>query len=203
MQLGGVILCGGQSKRMGSDKALLPFGDGDTLLSFVVQQVQQAVGDGPVVCVAAVEQPLPPLPDEVMIARDRQPDLGPLAALSIGLQQLRGKVDTVFAVGCDTPLVSPALIELVVNRLGDASAATPVVDGHRQPLLAAYKPRAADQAEVLLATGKRSLQGLLDAIAVTEVTLAELEAVDPDRHSLLNCNDQASYEQALAIATQG
>ena len=64
MQVGGIVLCGGHSRRMGSPKALLPFGD-ETMLQRVLRLLAPVVG--PLVVVAARDQQLPELPSGVEI----------------------------------------------------------------------------------------------------------------------------------------
>lgn len=59
MTLGAVVLCGGESRRMGRAKAWLPFGP-ERMLQRVVRLVREAVG--PVVVVAAPGQECPPCP---------------------------------------------------------------------------------------------------------------------------------------------
>ena len=75
MRVGGIILCGGQSKRMGRPKAWLPFG-GELMLPRVARLLGEAVT--PLVIVAAPEQEVPPLPPEVAIVRDEEKGRGPL-----------------------------------------------------------------------------------------------------------------------------
>jgi molybdopterin-guanine dinucleotide biosynthesis protein A len=65
----GIVLCGGKSTRMGSSKALLPFGS-ETMLQRVVRLLGKVVS--PLVVVAAVEQELPALPRDVIVARDER-----------------------------------------------------------------------------------------------------------------------------------
>ena len=72
---GGIVLCGGHSRRMGRPKLSLPFGN-ETMLARVVRVLSEVVS--PIVVVAAVDQELPPLPSDVIVTRDKQPDLGPL-----------------------------------------------------------------------------------------------------------------------------
>ena len=79
MNLGGVILCGGRSSRMGTDKALLRFA-GKTLLESVIEQVRLGIGEGPIVVVAAPQQQLPDL-FGVEVIRDEETHPGPLAGL--------------------------------------------------------------------------------------------------------------------------
>ncbi len=78
MQVGGVVLCGGQSRRMGRAKAWLPFGT-EIMLPRVVRLLGEAVS--PIVVVAAPEQDLPPLPDDVRVVRDEEKGRGPLQGL--------------------------------------------------------------------------------------------------------------------------
>ena len=66
---GGIVLCGGKSTRMGTSKALLPFGP-ETMLQRVVRLLSGVVS--PIVVVAAVDQELPPLPSDVIITRDER-----------------------------------------------------------------------------------------------------------------------------------
>ena len=67
MNLGAVILCGGESRRMGQPKAWLPFGP-ERMLQHVVRLVSTVTDQ--VVVVAAPGQDLPPLPVSVAVAHD-------------------------------------------------------------------------------------------------------------------------------------
>ena len=75
---GGLVLCGGRSRRMGADKAWLPFGE-ECLLQRVVRIVTEVAE--PVVAAASQGQVLPPLPEGVAAVRDvhEQPRLLVLA----------------------------------------------------------------------------------------------------------------------------
>ena len=64
---GGIVLSGGQSTRMGTSKALLPFGD-ETMLQRVVRLLSTVVD--PIVVVAAAGQSLPDLPADVIVTSD-------------------------------------------------------------------------------------------------------------------------------------
>ena len=71
-KLGGLVLCGGHSKRMGIAKAWLPFGP-ERMLPRVVRLLSEAVA--PIVVVAAQGQQLPDLPPGTTVARDQRSDL--------------------------------------------------------------------------------------------------------------------------------
>src|SRR5437764_7598096 len=100
MRVGGIILCGGQSKRMGRPKAWLPFG-GELMLPRVVRLLGEAVA--PVVVVAAPGQDVPPLPAGVRVVRDEREARGPLQGLAAGLDALQGVADAAYVSSCDVP----------------------------------------------------------------------------------------------------
>jgi molybdopterin-guanine dinucleotide biosynthesis protein A len=66
-RVGGIVLCGGQSSRMGRPKAWLPFGD-ELMLPRVVRLLSEVVSEA--VVVAAPEQDVPALPEGVAVVRD-------------------------------------------------------------------------------------------------------------------------------------
>ena len=72
LKTAGIVLCGGQSSRMGRPKAWLPFGD-EVMLTRVVRRLAEVVA--PIVVVAAPGQEVPALPAEVEVVRD--PERGP------------------------------------------------------------------------------------------------------------------------------
>ena len=197
MNRGAIILCGGQSSRMGTDKALLPFGE-ETLLERTVRLVSKAVAPQHIVVVAAAEQPLPPLPAEVQIVRDQQPYAGPLAALIEGMQALNSAVPAAFVTGCDTPLLEPSVIDLLFDELGDSSAVVPQDAERLYPLTAVYKRDVLAEANQQLTTGRHSLHGLLEQVEIKRIPLETLRKFDPSLASFENLNSLADYEAALA-----
>src|SRR3954447_23475389 len=100
--VGGIVLCGGQSKRMGQPKAWLPFA-GELLLPRVVRLLGEVVT--PIVVVAAVGQELPPLPTAIEVIRDEEPGRGPLQGLVAGLTALQGKAEAAYVSSCDVPFL--------------------------------------------------------------------------------------------------
>src|SRR5439155_26929423 len=74
MKVGGIVLCGGQSKRMGRPKAWLPFA-GELMLQRVVRLLGEAVK--PIAVVAAPGQDVPPLPPDIPLVRDDEGGRGP------------------------------------------------------------------------------------------------------------------------------
>src|SRR3954470_16085289 len=95
--VGGMILCGGQSTRMGRPKAWLPFA-GEWMLPRVARLLGEAVT--PLVVVAAPDQDVPPLPSGITIVRDEESGRGPLQGVQAGLKALRDSVDAAYFSSC-------------------------------------------------------------------------------------------------------
>src|SRR5580700_6643343 len=107
IRVGGIILCGGQSQRMGRAKAWLPFA-GELMLPRVVRLLREAVD--PVVVVAAPDQEVPPLAADIAIVRDEEKGRGPLQGLAAGLAALEGRAEAAYLSSCDVPFLKPAFV---------------------------------------------------------------------------------------------
>ncbi|MFL5330688.1 MAG: molybdenum cofactor guanylyltransferase [Gemmataceae bacterium] len=188
MTLAGIILCGGESRRMGRDKAWLPFGN-ETMLQRVVRIVGEVCE--PVVVVAGPKQALPTLPVSTQVVRDADEYLGPVAGSRAGLEAVSDD-RPIFLCGCDMPFVSDKLIRFLAQRYRPGYAVVPVIDGVRQPLAAIYPN------EVRSGTDLQSLQQILEKIPRVEIEEAELRQVDPDLKSFVAINDPEAYAAAEA-----
>ncbi len=191
---GGVVLCGGQSSRMGQPKAWLPFGK-ELMLPRVVRLLGEAAA--PIMVVAAADQEVPSLPREIEIIRDLQPGRGPLQGLAAGLEALRGRTDAAYVSSCDTPFLRPAFVQRLIELLDDFAICVPEVGGYRHPLAAVYRIEVADVAARLLAEDRMRPTFLFEEAPTRIVQPEELADVDPMFQSLRNLNTPADYEAAL------
>ena len=200
VKVGGVVLCGGQSRRMGTPKAWLPFGDGP-MLSRVVA-VLAAVVD-PVVVIAAPGQEVPTLPPDVAVVRDSVPGRGPLAGLAAGLEALSGCADAAYVSSCDVPLLRPESIRFLVDRLGEEAIVAPW-DGERyHPLSAVYRRSVLPEVEAMLREECYRLTLLLHRCPVRRILTDDLREVDPNLRSLRNVNTPEDYRALVELAGDG
>lgn len=150
----GVILAGGRSRRMGTDKAVYAVA-GRPMLDWVHRAMERCCER---VVVAGRDEPLlgmETIPDP------GEPHRGPLAGLVAA--QHRFPTEKLAVVSVDQPwLRHTTLSEL--SALTDETAAVPVDTGIRQTTCAVYPPRIVGLAESELAGGG-SLQSLLDVAA--------------------------------------
>jgi molybdenum cofactor guanylyltransferase len=192
--VGGIILCGGQSKRMGRPKAWLPFA-GEVMLPRVVRLLGEAVH--PIVVVAAPDQEVPPLPPEVAVVRDDEKGRGPLQGLAAGLTALRGQAEAAYLSSCDVPFLRPAFVRRLIDLLGDHAICVPRVGDYHHPLAAVYRLEVADAVSRLLAEDRLRPFFLFEAVRTRVVEAAELADVDPTFQTLRNLNTPEDYEAAL------
>jgi molybdopterin-guanine dinucleotide biosynthesis protein A len=193
LTVGGMVLCGGQSSRMGRPKAWLPFA-GELMLPRVVRLLGEAVE--PVIVVAAPDQNLPPLPDGVLTVRDEQLGRGPLQGLAAGLAALRGRADAAYVSSCDVPFLRPAFLRRMIDLLGDAQICVPKVGAYHHALAAVYRVEVLDTVRRLLEENRLRPFFLFEAVPTRVVEPAELADVDPTFETLRNLNTPEEYEQA-------
>ena len=194
MNVAGIVLCGGESSRMGRPKAALPFG-AESMLSRVVRIVGEATS--PVIVVAAAEQVVPPLPGDVVVLRDETAGQGPLEGIVTGLRHLTDRADAAYISSCDVPLLRAAFVRRMIEMLGDADIAVPEIEGRLHPLAGVYRTRVLPAAEASLAELCRRLTMLPERVPTRFVRGEELTDVDPALESLRNVNTPEEYQAAL------
>jgi molybdenum cofactor guanylyltransferase len=193
----GIVLCGGQSKRMGRPKAWLPFA-GELMLPRVVRLLGEVVQ--PIVVVAAPEQEVPPLPPQIQIVRDEEKGRGPLQGLLAGLTALDGRADAAYLSSCDVPFLQPAFVRRLIELLGVHSVCVPRVGEYHHPLAAVYRLDVAATVKRLLAENRLRSFFLIEAVVTRVVEACELQDVDPRFQTLRNLNTPEEYEAAVREA---
>lgn len=195
MTLGAVVLCGGESRRMGRPKAWLPFGR-ERLLQRVVRLVASVAGA--VVVVAAEGQDLPDLPPEVRIVRDPVSGRGPLQGLAAGFAALPDRVELVYATATDVPFLEPRWITRLVDLIGDHDLAIPRIGEEYHPLAALYRRAVVLPAvERMLSEDRLKMKSIVEDVRSRVVSEEELRPVDPGLGTLRNLNHPEEYVQAL------
>jgi molybdenum cofactor guanylyltransferase len=193
LSAGGIVLAGGKSTRMGTSKALLPFGP-ETMLQRVVRILSSVVS--PVVVVAAAGQELPDLPADVILTRDERAGRGPLEGLRAGLRALPATVDRAYVTSCDVPLLVPGFVTEMLALSEGHHVAVMEIAGFPHPLSAIYRRATLPFIEDLLAQDKLRPVFLYEQVDTRKVQPEEITA-DPALQTLRNLNTREDYEQAL------
>ncbi|MHB8897118.1 MAG: molybdenum cofactor guanylyltransferase [Thermoguttaceae bacterium] len=194
---GGIVLLGGSSSRMGSSKALLPFG-----AESMCVRVAGIVGSvaRPLILVGAVGQQLAGFPADCRVAYDRMAGRGPLEGIAAGLRAVADHAESAFVAGCDLPLLRPAFIRRMIELSAGFDVCLPSIAGRPEPLAAVYHVGVLPEIEFLLRSGRLRPAFLLERVETRRVTAEELRDVDPDLLSLTNVNDPVEYRAALEKA---
>ncbi|HJM75296.1 MAG TPA: molybdenum cofactor guanylyltransferase [Dehalococcoidia bacterium] len=200
-QIAGIVLAGGRSTRMGSDKASLVF-DGRTLLQRTVDALSQVATE--IVVVRAEGQQLPALNSQspLIVVEDSLDDQGPLIGIAEGLRASECEVALVAA--CDMPFLRPQLLRMLVDR---ASAGrrfvVPMHLDRPQPLCSAFRRDALEVIDAQIAAGDRKIMAVGRELDADRVPPEQWTAADPDGRSFENVNTPEEFEAALARASDG
>ena len=183
-----LILAGGESRRMGRDKATLPLGE-KTLLQHVADTLQPLFPH----LLLSVRQPRPELAYPQIC--DTLENAGAMAGLLAGLAA--APTDWVFAVACDMPFLHPAVVRHLAAQRDGFQAVVPVVQGHEQPLAAFYH-------RSCLATFAQQPHGgmrkQLKNLAVCYVPDTALTPLDPALHSFFDLDTPQDWARAGVLS---
>jgi molybdopterin-guanine dinucleotide biosynthesis protein A len=184
-----VLLAGGQSRRMGRDKSLLPFGD--VPLAVKVYETLGMVFPSVVVVSRQSEFPVA----GATCLADRHPGNGPLEGLASALEA--GEAPRVLLAACDMPFLHPDLLRHLAQQADDADAIVPCSPRGPEPLLGIYARRALPTLRSFLAEGNRSAMRFLERIPTRLLAFEEVRRFDPDGASFRNLNHLEDYQEAL------
>jgi molybdenum cofactor guanylyltransferase len=188
--LGGILLAGGQSRRMGRDKALLPW-NGQPLIAHIADQMRPCVETLIVGANDAARYAFLGL----RIVPDREPGQGPLMGLASCLAASRQELNLV--VGCDMPWITPPLVAALLAQAADHDAVVPRSAAGPEPLCALYRQSCLPAAEALLARGARRLGDLLATVRVRWIAAEDLPGTQWQR----NLNTPEDYQAACGATT--
>lgn len=152
MSIAGLLLTGGASRRMGTDKAALEIG-GERLAA----RGERVLGS---VCDPVLE--VGPGYTELDTVREEPAGGGPLAAIAAGAVALRsrGHAAGALVLAVDLPLVTVKALAFLLDFPG-TDTVVPFVAGQPQPLCARYSARALDLAPEAVAAGQDSVRAFL------------------------------------------
>ena len=188
-----IIMAGGDSRRMGSDKASLLLGE-QTLLQRVTAILQQVFRE----VLVSVRQHRPEI--DLPQVCDTIPNAGPLAGLCAGLAHVSTRsppTPWIFAVATDMPFVQIALIERLAQARSGFQAVVPIVHGHPQPLAAFYSASALNTLQTILASeGKHSLRAALAQLNVCYLDESQLQESDPELRSFMDLDTPQDLDKA-------
>jgi molybdopterin-guanine dinucleotide biosynthesis protein A len=189
------VLAGGQSTRMGQDKALLEVAPGSTMLEYTLAVAASVAPEVALVCPRDRYNEIRWAGE---IIEDEVQGRGPLAGIAAALHHSRAELNLVIAV--DMPLLSKSVLEFLLKRAASISAPAlvPFIDGTRQPLCAVYRKSFLPFAEQVLAEGQNKIGIALDRAEAAILPETELLAAGFTAEQFRNVNTPEEYERLRA-----
>lgn len=189
----GVVLAGGRSTRMGTNKALLEVG-GVRLIDRAVATLRAIFSE--VLLIANDPEPYAPL--GLSIFPDLLPGKGPLGGLYTAVSA--APRPWAFCLACDMPFANPTLIRYLASLAEGYEAVVPRTPDGVQPLHALYGKACLPAMRRHLDEDRLKIDRLYDGLRVRYVDEAEMRPHDPGLLSFWNLNTQEELAQARARA---
>ncbi len=190
------VLAGGQSKRMGQDKAFLDVGG-----RRVIERVLATVS---------------PLTDDLFISTNSAeqyaefglrlvPDFYPDKAALGGIYSVihAARYDSVLVVACDMPFLNADLLKYLIELAPLADVIAPVIEPPQpETLHAVYSKRCLPAIETRLLANKLRVIGFFDEVSVRYVDRAEIARFDPHFYSFVNMNTPSEWQTVRELAAR-
>ena len=185
-----IVLAGGQSSRMGRDKALLEI-EGKCLLERSCEVAANLTSEV-YVLTAWPDRYRSILTKKCQFLVEYNPGSGPLIALTQGLTQIT--TEWILLLACDLPLLDVQIIQHWASHLTAVPPSTlavvPYQNSRWEPLCGFYRQQSLSSLQSFIEKGGRSFQVWLNQIAVVPLSVGERESV-----MLSNCNTLEEFEQ--------
>jgi len=187
-----VLFAGGKSSRMKQDKALLPFGDKDTLAQYQYERLEEIFFK---VYISAKDASKFDGFDAMVIEDDLGKEVyAPTAGFANVFRQLKAE-NSIFVMSVDTPFVDKVIIDkfLQVPNASSYDAIIVRTPSGIHPLCGIYSRSLEKPLFDMLIDGEHKLKNLLEK---SNVFYIDIE----DEDALINVNTPEDYEKALALS---
>lgn len=190
-----VVLAGGKSSRMGTNKALLKINK-EMMLEGVIKVL---AGTFPEIIISANDNTYSGL--KVKTVFDIFSDCGPLAGIHAGLMASSRKVN--FFVACDMPFVDNRLAVYMVRLASGFDVVVPKIGAYHQPLFAVYSTNCIKAIERQLKSGRCKVDSFYNQVCTRFVGPEELQKFGDPETMFFNVNTPVDLEQARFMAGRG
>ncbi|MCW9050143.1 MAG: molybdenum cofactor guanylyltransferase [Deltaproteobacteria bacterium] len=182
----GVILAGGASRRMGSDKALLPI-LGGRLIDHVYRRMAALFSELLIVTNA------PELFSDIPCCK--VPDLSAVRGSLAGIHSalVHASAGKVFVVACDMPFITAPMIWHICSFADQGDVVMPYSSGGHEPLHAVYSKSCLPAIEKVLNDGQQRVAAFFDQVSLVKLSAAEISMLDPQEKCFCNINTPEDY----------
>jgi molybdopterin-guanine dinucleotide biosynthesis protein A len=190
ISMNGIILAGGENRRMGTDKAFL-----DICGRPLVEHILDVFSTLFTRTIVVTNTPDRFRDYDIEVTSDVLAVRGPLTGIYSGL--LKSTDEYNFVAACDMPFLNPRLISYMGEIAAGQDAVVPMFNGFLEPLHAIYRRGLLSTMEAQIRKQDRRIRGLFDHIKVRYVTEEEIVRFDPLKRSFRNLNTPEEYKEAV------
>ncbi len=187
--MAGIVLAGGENKRMGSDKAFLTVG-GSPVIEHILRTLRGTADPAIIV----TNTPAAYAGYDAVITTDAFDKRGPLTGIYSGL--LRSAEEYSMVVACDMPFLSRSLLAYMMDVAAGYDVTLPRIGSFVEPLHAVYRRELLPLIEKYLLADRRRIQDLFPELRIRYITEQEIDRFDPMRRSFVNLNTPEEYKEA-------
>ena len=192
------IIAGGQSRRMGRDKAFVQLA-GKPLIQHTLDRTAEL---GQAETILITNKPAAYAHLNLPMHGDALPGKGALGGIYTAL--LRAQCPIVLALACDMPFVNSDLLRFMLAQLdAHTDIVAPRVDGYPQGMHAIYRKTCLDAIRQQLERDRLKIIGFYPAMRVRYLDEADYAAFDPQARSFTNLNTPEELAQAEGRASPG
>jgi molybdenum cofactor guanylyltransferase len=184
----GIILSGGKSSRMGTNKAFLTV-DGERLIDRTVRIFRDLFAEVMIV----TNTPLEYIDLNIRVVTDIIRGKGSLGGIYTGL--FFSSYDHAFAAPCDMPFLNREFIEYMISHLDNYDIVVPGTADGVQPLHAIYAKRCVPVIRKLLEADKLKITGFYKGFRTLNIEEREIRPFDPEGRIFLNVNTQEDLQR--------
>lgn len=188
------VLAGGQSKRMGRDKAFLEVG-GQTVITRVLDRVKPLTDD----LFISTNAPEQYEPFGLRLVGDVYPDKAALGGIYSAIYAATHA--HVLIVACDMPFLNEALLRYLISLAPAADVVTPLIAPPQpETTHAIYSKNCLPAIERRLLANQLRVIGFFEDVTVRYVSQEEVAGFDPHFYAFTNMNTPAEWERVKALA---
>ena len=185
----GIVLSGGENRRMGADKAFLKVA-GMPIIEHVLTALRKSMER----IIIVTNSPEAYVLFDALVITDACEKRGPLTGIYSGL--LHSQDDYNVIVACDMPFLNSELLAYMAGLAGEYDVVLPKIGNFVEPLHAVYRRRLLPVIEKHINGDQRRIQSVFTGLRVRYVTEQEIDRFDPLRRSFINLNTPEEYEEA-------
>lgn len=185
----GVILSGGQSSRMGQNKALMRLGE-RRLIDRVVDVLSEVFTE----LLLVTNTPDVYADLGLAMAGDIFPHKGSLGGIYSAIHH--AATPYCFVVACDMPFLNTTVMRYMMSQMTGYDVVMPDIEGNTQPLHAIYSKACLIPIQQRLVANRLKIVGFLPDVRVRTVTTDEIQHFDPQLLAFQNLNTPEEFQMA-------